>query len=101
MVKCPPLSQLLQAEVMFCGAVGYMHVHLLKAHLSSKRVSPPRRAPRNTPSGRRASLICTRTPGRSLTQCKLMQDTIASCEFLGMTSRSRSSSACIRSTSTK
>lgn len=68
--------------------------------LSSKSVSPPNRAPRKTPSGCKASLICTRTPGKSLTQCKLRQDTIASCE-LGRTVCSRfSSSATIRSTLT-
>lgn len=40
-------------------------------------------------------------PGRSFTQCKLRQDTMASCEFGGMFSRSFSSSACIRSTGTR
>lgn len=89
-LKCSPASL---SECLECVWAG-------RAYRSSNSVSPPNIAPRNTPSGCKASLICTRTPGRSFTQCKPRQETIASWELRGIASSNLSSSAFTRLTST-
>lgn len=115
------LVRLRQAGGKFCGSKAAIQSRAKDLncyqYLSSNNVSPPNIAPRNRPSGCRASFICTRVPasrvynedgrgtqmfwpGRSLTQCKLRQETIASWEFWGMLCKRFSSSACSRSTLT-